>query len=203
MPQYPSYPNKNAANFPAPGFVDAQMAQFMAQRHGRFAAAALAGVIAMGANASAVTTSVALATTYVGLCLSNPKNSTKNLLLQRVGVSLPVAAAGGQSVGLIGGYDASTDVTHTTPATVRNAQVGLSNAAFVGKLDAAATLTGTPFWLRWLTGAPAVAGVNTQLFDIDGEIVIPPGGYVAIGTLIASGASGFLGSMSWEEVPAT
>lgn len=196
MPQYPSYPNVNAAGAMAPGFVDAQKAQYVGQRHGKYSAASLAGSVAIAANAAATALTVALATTYTGLALTNPAGSGKLLIPQRVGIALPVAAAAGQSLGIIG---SAPIVVHTTPATVRNARVGESAAGFVGLADVAATLV-TPFWLKWLGSAPAVAGTNVAYYDLDGEIILPPGSSIAIGGLIASGAAGFLGSISWEEI---
>lgn len=158
-----------------------------------------------GANQAGVTTSVALATTYLGICLSNPAGSTKNLVLRKVGIVFNVVFAAFTSIGLITGWAAGGITVHTTPLTPRSGRVGVADTP-IGKLDAACTLVGAganaPLWARWLTATPAAtqSPAGTQ-FDIDGGIVVPPGGYVATGTLIASPASSFLGSMEWDEVP--
>jgi hypothetical protein len=163
-------------------------------------ASPLAGNTFRGANQSGVTTTIALATTYVGIVLSNPAGSEKNLLLGRVAAQLNVAPANLTAFGLFGGWDAAGITAHTTPLTPANSF--LNEAAPVGKLDAAATLVGTPAWLDWLGETPGATSVVSVARDYAGSIVIPPGGYVGIGTLIASSASGFLGAMSWAEVDA-
>lgn len=190
---------KTGAGKSGRGLLDAQGAQDTTARHGKYFTAALAGAAGMAANQAAITSSVALATTNVGFTLSNPAGSGKNLVIQKVGFALPVAAAAGQSIGLFGGFSAGGITGHTTPITIQSGVVGASVAALVAKADAACTLVGTPAWLKWLaSNLTTTDGVSE--YDIDGEIIIPPGGYVGIGTLIASGASGFLGAMSWEEL---
>jgi hypothetical protein len=62
-------------------------------------------------------------------------------------------------------------------------------------------LVGAPAFVRAFgqtTGATANAAAAA---NIEGGIIIPPGGYVAIGTNIASPAAGVIASMTWEEEP--
>jgi hypothetical protein len=77
-----------------PGLVDQQQALWQTERHGRQYAAtygspvngstpALAGTNFRGSNQVGATLSAALATTYVGLCLSNPAGSGVNLAVKR------------------------------------------------------------------------------------------------------------------------
>ena len=159
----------------------------------------LAGRLMTGANPSGVTTTVALATTYVGLCLSNPAGSGVNLVLLRAQALLEVAPAAITPIGLITGFAAGGITAHTTPLTPVNSNAG--GAAPVAKLDSAATLVGTPAWARWIGVTPGATSPVSFDFDMSGAFVIPPGGYVAIGTLIAGPTSGFLGSFQWLEVP--
>lgn len=149
-------------------------------------------------------TTVGAATTYTGLCLSNPIGSGKNLVLDKVGVAFLVAFAAASTIGVMTGYNATTNVTHTTPAVVRNKKLG--GATGVGLLDSAATLPTAPVLdtvlMSGLTGAITTTTTGgPSLFDLDGSIVIPPGGYAAIYTSTASGAASMSASLAWEEVP--
>jgi len=182
-------------------FGGAEQEMFVGQRHGALYEPAYHGVMGMGANVltTPVTTTVGLATTYVGLCLSNPAASTKNLVLQNVSGAFVVAPSTITTIGLIVGYAAAGVVTHTTALTPQGTVVG-AGATLQAKLDSACTLVGTPAWARVLGQAPTATTSFSFSADINGSIVIPPGGYVAIGTNIAGPTSGFAGSMLWEEV---
>jgi len=161
------------------------------------------------ANPSAVTSSAALATTYLGLCLSNPAGSGVNLVPKRVNILNIVAAAGETALGLITGWSAAGVVTHTTPlnANIVANYVGAATAsgsatitASKANVDSACTIVGTPRWAAWLATDPVATQLPTANYDCRGAIIIPPGGYLALGNLLASGASGFLGSIEWDEV---
>jgi hypothetical protein len=163
-------------------------------------APALNKVMFSAANTAGVTLSAGLATTYVGLCLSNPAASTSNLLLRQVAGSCIVAPAAFLALGLITGFVAGGITAHTTPLTPVSSFVGDSGVPF-GKADSACTLVGTPAWAQWFTSEAATG--NNPLFSMDlaGGLLIPPGGYAAVGANVAGPASGFLGSMEWIEVP--
>jgi hypothetical protein len=45
-----------------------------------------------------------------------------------------------------------------------------------------------------------MTAVQALSLDLEGSIVIPPGGYAAIFTSTASGAAGMMASLAWEEV---
>ena len=104
------------------------------------------------------------------------------------------------SIGLIAGYSAAGVVTHTTPATVRNEIVG-STTTGQGLADTACTIVGTPYWDRFIAQCSTATTAGFGYFDLKGAIVIPPGGYLAIGTSIASPANSLLGSLHWIERP--
>src|SRR5262245_45160727 len=91
--------------------------------------------------------SVALATTYTGLCLSNPIGNTKRLSIRAVQIALSVAPANIASLHLIGGPAgvAPTDVTHTAAVTPRSCRLG-SSATPTAKADSQATIP-TPEYL--------------------------------------------------------
>lgn len=191
---------QNPAGFRAALIVDAQGAQTVAQRHGKYFEGAYAGSTGWAANPTAVTTSAGLATTYVGICLSNPANSGMKLVVQRVSGIILVAPATVTGLGLIVGFAAGGITAHTTALTVGNSVVGTSAPALVGLVDSACTLVGTPAWERWLSETPTATTLLSFTHDLDGDLILPPGAYCAIGTTIAGPASGFQGAFKWEEV---
>lgn len=149
-------------------------------------------------TAAGVVTTVGLATTYTGLCLSNPAGSGKDVVVKKITAGLNVVTAAPTVIGLIQGYSAAGVVTHTTPATVFNGLPGGSVAAAVAKLDKACTLVGTPAWREFLFGTAIAAGAGQASRQFD-NLVIPPGGYIALGTNIASPAAGLVASFEWTE----
>ena len=171
--------------------------------HGRDYETNFRGNMFYAAHQAATALSVALATTYTGLCLSNPAGNTKNLTLKKVSFALTVAPAAIASIGLIAGYNVAGVTVHTTPlvSPAIGPNVIGSAAMPTAKADAACTLVGTPFWLAQLMGgftAAALPNPGPAMLDWDGSIIIQPGGYVAIGALTA--VTG-LASMFWEETP--
>jgi hypothetical protein len=167
--------------------------------HGRYFEQVMRGNVFGASNQAAQAISVALNTTYTGLCLSNPLGSGKNLVLLSAGYALSVAPAGIASIHLIGSSSPGTNVTHTTPVTPVNMLLGNTNTP-AAKVDREATIP-TPIYLMSLMGgftAGALPDSPNALFDLGGQIVIGPGGFVAIGALTA--VTGF-GSFVWEEVP--
>jgi hypothetical protein len=140
---------------------------------------------------AAQATSVALSQTYTGLCLSNPNASGRNLFLLRVGIALSVAPAAIAPIGIIGGFS-PTDVTHTTPATIASSFLGFSTGQqgnpSIGLVDTAATLPVAPTLLEMLMGGFTAASLPSSPlsnFEFSGSWVIPPGGFVCIGSLTA------------------
>ncbi len=166
---------------------------------------ALRGQIFVAANQAATTTSAALTTTQLGLCINNPAGSGKNLVMLHVGYSNGAAPTALAHIGIQGGYAAAGVVTHTTPLTVQNAF--LNGAAGVGKADAACTTVGTPVILLAL-GTMPITGATAQVvtppftglyYDLKGSIIVPPGGWVALYT---STQVSMIASMMWAEVTA-
>ena len=203
MPQGPLAANvaKNPSNSLAPMKLDAISNLLVAQGYAEHYTSTARGNVGIAANSSGVTTSVALATTYVGLCLSSPAGSGKNLVLMNVTGSLLVAPAALTSINLITGYAAGGITAHTTPLTPANAIIG-TTSTLVAKADSACTLVGTPAWTMPLAQANTATGAAFFNNNINGFIILPPGAYAAIGTNIAGPSSGFWGSFVWEEVDA-
>lgn len=167
--------------------------------------AAVAGAVFSASSASTTTLSVGLATTYTGICLSNPAASTVNLVVRKVGIAVSATSAA-NAFGLATGWSAAGVVTHTTPITgilanyvgaaAASGSVALG-AASQAKVDAACTIVGTPLYSLFLAGA-ATSSVFGGLFSIDDGFIIPPGGYCCVvGT---GGTTAFWGTFNWEEL---
>lgn len=151
-------------------------------------------------------TTVGLNTTYTGLCLSNPVGSSVNLVINKVGYAFIVAFAAGAAIGLMTGYNATTNVTHSTPVTPRS-QYFTSAGGGIGLLDSSAILPTAPtlntVFASGLTGAITTATtVGPSVIDLEGSIILPTGAYCAIYTSTASGAAAGAFSFQWEEVAA-
>ena len=201
MPQNPlgvAYA-KNPAGL-APFIAGKQYDVLFSSLHGTKYHQADTGNLFVGANPSGVTTSAGLATTCVGLILSNPAANTMNLALRRIAGAFIVAPATVTGFNLITGYSAAGIVTHTTALTPFSALIGTGPTP-TAKLDSAATLVGTPVYTMVLGETSTATTLTSFSFDLEGSIILPPGAYAAIGTTIAGPASGFQGSFEWEEVP--
>lgn len=160
------------------------------------------GNVYIASNVAAQAVSVALATTYTGLMLSNPLGNTYNLALVGCQYALSVAPAGIASLHLIGGYSATVNVTHTTPLAAPGIQSTLigTGPTSVAKVDSAATIP-TPGYIMSLGSgftAAALYATTPSWIDLAGMFVIPPGGFIGIGALTA--VTG-LGTLAWMEVP--
>ena len=169
------------------------------QTHGSKYSAGATGSLFVGANPSGVTTSAGLATTYVGLVLSNPAGCAKKLSIRRVAAAFIVAPSIVTGFNLITGFAAGGITAHTTPITPRTSLLG-GSAVSLGKLDSAATLVGTPLYTMVLGQTQTAVTLASFSIDLEGGIILIPGAYAAIGTTIAGPASGFMGSFEWEEI---
>jgi len=171
----------------------------VSQAHGKYYEAASRRKLFIAASQAATTWTIALAAIHTGLVVSNPLGSSVNLAIQRVGFGLSVAPAGVATVGLFGGYDGVTEVTHTTPLAVRGTY--LLGVGGVANADGSATMPTAPVWLETYMGgftAAALYATSPSIIDVDGAIIVPPGAYVGIGALTV--VIGF-GSIMWEEIP--
>lgn len=179
------------------GDVDGALRQVA--KHGKYKDAIDGDRLFSASNQAAQAVSVALATAYTGICLSNPLGSGVRVSLRAAQYALSVAPAGIASLHLIGGSSPSTDVVHTAAITPRSCRLG-STASPMAKVDSQATIP-TPFYLMSLGSgftAGALYATTPSIIDLDGMFDLLPGGFIAIGALTA--VTGF-GSMVWEEFP--
>lgn len=200
MGQSPYFVAENGSGSLVPLLVGKQGSALISQRHLVNYEAAYAGDLGFVQNSAPVTTSVALATTYVGLCLSNPIGSPVNLALLSVSAAFQVAPSTITTVSLATGFSAAGIVTHTTALVPQSTLVGSGNT-LSGLADSACTLVGTPVYSGLLAQAPTATTSFLTTLTLNGALMLAPGSYVAIVTNIAGPASGFVGSMMWEEQP--
>lgn len=176
----------------------------IANLHGSLYEASRNGTLFYGATqGTGKVTTVDLTAVYTGLCISNPAGNSKKLILRAVGALVAVAGAALNGVHLSGGYSVAGVVTHTTPLVFGTDFGPLclgSSAAPTALLDSACTLV-NPRHLMPLNISAATPG-SMQLFNnLEGAVVILPGGWAAITTTIITGAAGLFGAFWWEEVP--
>ncbi len=195
-------PQKNADGSNNVGRSGRTGEQVVADAHGRYMEATLRGNVFTASNVAAQAVSVALTTTYTGLCLSNPAGNTKNLALLAGQYAITVAEAAIASQHLIAGYSAAGIVTHTTALAapgIQNAIIN-GNVNSTARVDSAATIV-NPYYLMPIRAgftAAALGGPGMgALVDFGGMFIIPPGGWIAWGALTAiTGFGGFV----WEEI---
>jgi hypothetical protein len=172
--------------------------------HGRYYETCYRKNMFSAASQAAVTTTVGLATTYTGLCIYNPIGSTINMVVNKVGYSFIVAFPAGSAIGLMAGYNAATAVSGVTAITPTSQFLG--QPVGQGLAASAITLPTAPT-VRQLLASGLTGAITTEemvsgdTIDLEGAIIIPPGGYLAMYTSTVSGTSGMFASFQWEEVP--
>ena len=171
--------------------------------HGRYYETAYRRALFTGTSTAGTVTTVALATTYTGFVLANPVQSPVNLVINKVGVAFLVAFAAASTVGIMTGQSFTALSSLATNAAVKSAFVGAP--AGNGVVYSGATLPIAPtlhtVLYTGLTGAITTTPGFLNQVDIEGSIILPPGGFAAIYTSTASGAASLWASMQWEEVP--
>lgn len=156
----------------------------------------------------ATATSAGLTTSVTGLpVLYNPIGNTYNVVLCRVGYSFLVAQPTAASIiGLATGFNATTALSGTlTSVSPKNRFLNGPAPTAVMYFSAAITLPTAPT-LDMVLGYVGTGAITTNTnvpssHDIEGSIILPPGGYVQLYTSAASAASSLLCSFQWEEVP--
>ena len=185
--------------------IGAQNDLLVSQLHGKMTEQTFRNNMFGAASQADTTTTIALATTYTGLCVSNPAGNSKDLVLRQVGFGLSVSPGGIGYIGLGVGFGAAGIAVHTTPLVAYNQKVG-SNTAPTGLADGACTLlAGAGQGLLRISHIfghydddAALGFEGAALIDLEGGVVLEPGGFAFIYTLtVVVGAF----SMSWEEVP--
>jgi len=172
----------------------------------RYAAATLGRQKFNGAlQAGVTTTAVLTASAIVAPMLYNPTGSGVNVLVTKVGVTFTVAFAAAAAIGIATGFNATVLATVTTAGNP-GANSFINGALPQGKVYSGATTTSASV-VHTILGAGLTGAITTVPLvwtpptDIEGGIVLPPGGWAYIFTSTVSGASGTFGSFEWIELP--
>lgn len=183
--------------------ISEQGQQLMDSVHGSMYESSRIGTLFFAANQAAVTTTVALATTYTGLLLYNPVGNNRNLIIRAINFKLSAAPAAITLIGIMSGYVSTGGVTaHTTPLVYGTAiwpcNLG-STATPTALVDSAATIVAPKFVWPLVAGftAATLYPDSAAFIDSQGAWILQPGSYASIYTLTVS--VGF-GSIIWEEV---
>lgn len=174
----------------------------VSELHGRYYETTYRGKGFSVASQAVATTTVGLATTYTGLCLANPKASAVNLVLNKCTMMQSVIQSTQvEAFAIAFGFNSSTDVTLTTPATPQSNIIG-SGAVAVAKAATSATLPTAPLYGAFVTNtATATQNSPGDFLDFEGSIILPPGAYACWVTPAQASVAGMWFSFSWEEVP--
>lgn len=156
--------------------------------------------IYLASTQAGVATSTALSTTQTGLTLSNPYGSGKTLVLLKFFGAFTTAPAAIATLVLAANVNpVAAAVTHTTPLTVRKANLGVAGTA-VGLADSAATLPAAPVVVAGLGGPVATGSVSQPqvVNNFEGSICVAPGCAISVNSLTTA-ISG-IWTIVWEEI---
>lgn len=182
--------------------IGRQNDMIVSELHGAYYEQTYRNNMFFAANQAVATTTVGLATTYTGLCLSNPITSTVNLVLNICSVMQSVIqSTQPEAYAIATGFNATTNVTHSAALTPRPCKIG-SNVTPQALADTSATLPTAPFYTTFVhnTGTATANGTGAVI-DLKGSIILPPGGYALWVTPAQASVAGMWFSFQWEEVP--
>ena len=177
--------------------------QIVTELHGRYYEQTYRGKVFTAATQALVTTTVGLATTYTGLVLSNPITSVVNLeILKASMMQSVIQSVQVEAFALATGYNATTNVTHTTPVAVKSSLIG-TGAAGTGLADVAATLPTAPFYDVFVgnTNTATANSTGVNVIEFAGVIILPPGAYIAWVTPAQASVAGMWFGFKWAESP--
>ena len=151
------------------------------------------------------------ATAQIGNIVWNPPDSGVNLAVTKWTSQIVVSSATCTGICLGLGYQTTAPTTVTVADTTGSTFALLSGASFTvlpagkAKAYAIATLLFAPIdgpVLHHNTAAINTVGMEVIAGDLEGSIVIPPGGIVTLQALgAAAAAAGHTSTIFWEEVP--
>ena len=151
-----------------------------------------------------IISTVGLATTYTGLVLANPVQSGVNLSVNKCGFASLVQWPASAALGLMTGFS-TTAVINTTSVTPRS-QFFTGGGAGQGVLGSNSTLPVAPtvnaiFAVGYGAGPiNTVPSVAPSFVDMEGSLLLPPGGFCAFYTSTISNTASMSYSIQWEEI---
>jgi len=172
----------------------------VSELQGRYYEASRRGGIFGASSQALVTTTVGLATTYTGLCVTNPIGSLVSLAMLKATVMQSVIqAVQVQAFAIAAGSNKVTQVTQTTPITPYSTLLGSGNTS-AALAASAVTLPTAPVYAVPLGNTGAATVNNTGIIvDLGGSIVLLPGSYIMFVTPTQASVAGMWFSMMWSE----
>lgn len=174
----------------------------VSELHGRYYEQAYRGAMFSASIQAVATTTTGLATTYTGLCISNPINSPINAVLNKASIMQSVLQATQvEAYAIAIGFNAATNVTHTAALATKSNLVGSGLVSRV-LADTSATLPTAPTYHTFVTntGTATANSTGAQVIDLEGSLILPPGAYACWVTPAQASVAGLWFSFSWEEV---
>jgi hypothetical protein len=158
---------------------------------------------------STTNTALAAGTATPPLALWNPPGSGKNIVITKVGAINISGTPAGPLVWNYGAYSAGTTATATTPVTgLLGGSPGTQTKAYMTTTASTATTTGSVAgtFYKIACGFSAVAAlgsaVGTPFYEeTGGDIICPPGQWIALATFGTGTTHLFMAGLSWIEVP--
>jgi hypothetical protein len=157
----------------------------------------------------ATATTASPTTTITGAqVLYNPIGNTNNVVINKVSLGFALANLAGV-VGIATGFNSATAISGTltaSTATAKNKFLGGGSPTAASYASASITLPTavTLDTILFTTGSAATTAIATippMVYDFEGCIVLPPGGYATIWSTFIIPASSLLSTFQWEEVP--
>ena len=189
---------KTTAGIAQVPLVDADRKLVTAPGGGTLAEAALAGRLFTGTNTALINTSTTLNTTLVGLALTNPTGSGKNLIVHKFSYALDIVITAEAMLCL-----ATTDDTGLTAAEFTPQCTRYGYATSVARVRDGGTIT-APVIIMPIASLGDAATTTwlsvPKVVDLDGSIILAPGRSLVTDTTVAVGTNAMRFAYMWEEV---
>lgn len=184
--------------------------QIISELHGRYYEGTFRKTRFGGAMQAVLATATiaGLSTSITGVSvLANPTGSGVNLVLEKVGIGIIIAPAAALVYGIATGQSNTALSGTLTSLAPKSKNVG-SGVQPIGQLyaSAAITLPVAPT-VDQVLGALDTGAITTSpagaggVFDLEGSIILAPGGFALLWTNAVLAASAHIMSWEWEEVP--
>jgi hypothetical protein len=185
------------------------LATCMQQLHGKYYEATYRGNVFTCSTAAAPTTMananaspLAAGTGQPIIGLLNPQASGKNLIIMKVNIG--VAASTVVTGNIVWNYAINQTITAAANGTINCNFLG-GAAASIAKAYVNTATTGSTagimlrpaFQLQFGSSVGEMVGILE--LDMDGDIIVPPGGYIALANGTANASTTYQASITWEE----
>lgn len=172
----------------------------VSQMRGDYAESVYRGRAYHVAAQAVLTSSVGLATAYTGLVLSNPVASGYVCEINLVSMMQSVLQSTQvEGYAIAVGFNGTTNVTHTTPATPVSSRIG-SGLSSNMRADTSATLPTAPTYCMFINNtSTATANGPAVTLDVQGSLILQPGGYACFVTPTQASVAGLWFSFHYQE----